>query len=62
MASEKDEKIVHVSTKDESGGISATVTTDSGNVYTGRDHPSYHWSHTASEDNAIRDAARKLNR
>ncbi|HEY3382633.1 MAG TPA: hypothetical protein VGK32_12740 [Vicinamibacterales bacterium] len=60
--SKDNEKVVHVSTKEEQGGVTATVTTDSGNVYTGRDHPSYHWNRSVSEDRAIRDAVKKVNR
>ena len=67
MARHDDERIVSVSTREESGGISATVTTDAGNVYSGRSHDEYPmWGlglvkDTASEDKAIRDATRKMN-
>ncbi|MBS1816985.1 MAG: hypothetical protein JSU08_03560 [Acidobacteria bacterium] len=60
------EKVVHVSTREESGGITATVTTDAGNVYTGRSYPDYPIAglglikNEASEDKAVRDATRKI--
>ena len=62
MSGTKEEKVVHVTTKEEQGGVTATVTTDAGNVHTGRDHPSYHWDRSVSADRAIREATEKVNR
>ena len=66
MASKESEHVVSVTTREVNGGISATVTTDAGNVYSGRSHDDYPiWGlglvkETASEDKAIRDATRKM--
>lgn len=58
------EKIVHVTTEHEYGGITATVTTDAGNVYTGRSHPSQGFLAPAevSKERAITEATMKMNR
>ena len=62
MSHDNDKRIVSVSTERESGGITATVVTSDGEVYTGRSH----WSNTfmgrgeASESEAIKDAVKKI--
>lgn len=60
MGRNSDEKPVSVTVKEEQGGVTATVVTNEGNVYTGRDHPSYHWDRSVSDDRAIRDAVNKV--
>ncbi len=58
------ERIVRVSTTRESGGITATVVTDEGNVYTGRSHPSQGFFGNApvTEEKAISEATKKMNK
>lgn len=62
--SQSDEKVVTVTTEQSNGGYTATVVTDQGNVYTGRDH----WWNTplgqgeASESKAVQKAVEKVGR
>lgn len=58
------ERVVRVTTTKEAGGITATVTTDEGNVYTGRSHPSQGFFGNAevTEEKAIREATKKMNK
>ena len=60
-SNENKETAISVSTEEKSGGITATVVTDAGKVYTGRSHWSDNFAGDVSEDRAIRDATRKVN-
>ena len=60
----QNERIVSVTTTRESGGITATVTTTEGNVYTGRSHPSQGIFGNAdvTKAGAISAATKKMNK